>query len=367
MKRILVFLAALLGLTLLLAIGVAAEEQTATFYNGTATVHTEQVEGGTITLPDPPATGAKKFVGWVLQNGEQRTLYAAGTTLTALPSGNLRFEAFTVSLQTLKGAAVSLTAESSLRFDGALAKEELDALVALVGANGVQFGMLIAPYKNVSASTFTQAADIDGLLVRTASAPLYTNERYAVFGGRTDAIPDEAILEKYAARAFLTVQANGETITVYASYSPADHARSVHGISAAAFEDRSSKATATHANLTAAGCYSRYNDTQLALLKGRLDKVVCVGSVTGTDVENKYSKDNFTFIAYDKNHYVSPYTVKEILRDATSITYVVVGKDGGNHQNLTAYFLEGSYRAPDRANEWKEDGLYITVSTATGK
>ena len=367
MKRFLVFFAAVLGLALLLAIGIAAEEQTATFYNGTATVTTEQVSNGTLTLPAAPTVGTKKFIGWTLVQGEQRTLYPAGATLGTLPGGDLRFEAFAISLQTLKGAAVSLTSESTLRFDGALDRADYDALLALVGADNFRYGVLIAPYKSVGAKSIELNAPIDGLLVRTASAPLYTNEQYAVFGGRTDVIPDAAILEKYAARAFVSVQLGGTVVTVYGGYNPADHARSVHGISAAAFEDRTSSATTTHQSQTEAGCYSRYSATQLTLLRTRLDKVVCVGSITGTDVENKYSKDNFTFIAYDPNHYASPYVVKEILREATSITYVVVGKDGGDHQNLTAYFLEGSYRAPDRANEWKEDGLYITVSTTTGR
>ena len=367
MKRIFALLLMTVGLALCFVIGVGAEERTATFYNGSTVLEEVSITGDSMTLPAAISVGEKRFVGWTLVNGSEKTLYAAGSTISIPTTGDLRFEVCSIELRTLTGAAVSTDGTATLRFDGLLNLADYNALVALAGAENVSYGLLIAPYGSASGSSITHAADITGLLDRRAEDFMYTTSRYGIFGGRTESIPDAAILEKYTARAYLTVKIGGVDTTVYAVYHAVDHSRSVHGVSAAAFEDRASNSNSTYSQKTEAECYSRYTAAQLTLLKGRLDKVVCVGSITGTQVENKYSMDNFTFIAYHPDHYVSPYTVKEIRQNGSLVTYVVVAKEGADHNNVCAYFLEGSYRAPDRENEWKADGIYITVSNSAAQ
>ncbi|MBE6702101.1 MAG: hypothetical protein E7585_01650 [Ruminococcaceae bacterium] len=370
MKRFFALFAMLVGLTLLFAISAGAEDRTATFYSGNTLVDSQPVTNDTLTLPSAMNIGEKKFVGWTCVNGNSKTLYAADSTISVPRGGDLRFEAFGIELRTLTGAAVSTDGNAALRFDGILGFDDYAALVALVGESNISYGVLIAPYNKASGKTITHTASIEGLLVREAQDFFYTTARYCVFGGRTDSIADAAILEKYTARVFLTVKIDSTPITLYANYDAVNHSRSVHAVSAAAFEDRSSYSNSVYDKKTEAGCYSRFTAEQLSLLKTRLDKVVCVGSVTGTEVESKYSMDNFTFLSFHPDHYVSPYEVKEILRQDNGydsiITYVVVAKEGADHNHVAAYFVEGSYRAPDRATEWKADGIYISVSTATG-
>ena len=370
MKRLLTLLVAALGLTLLFAIGVAAEERTAAFYNGNTLLEERSFSDDTLTLPDAISVGAKRFVGWTLTNGEEKTLYAAGSTVAVPDAGDLRFEVCSIDLRTMTGAAVSITENATLRFDGVLNAQDRSALISLVGEDNLSLGVLIAPYKNVGSTPLTPDAPIEGLLNRSVDSFLYTTAKYCIFGGKTESIPDAAILEKYTARVYLNVKIGEETVTVYAAYNAVDHSRSVHGVSAAAFEDRSSLKGGAYTQKTEAGCYSRYTAEQLSLLRDRLDKVVCVGSVTGTEVEDKYSMDNFTFIPYHPDHYSSPYRVKEILQESngheTVLTYVIVATGDADHNNVCAYFLEGSYRAPDRTSEWREDGIYISVSASTG-
>lgn len=370
MKRLLTLLVAAFGLTLLFAIGISAEERTATFYNGNTKLEEKSFSGDSLTLPNQVGVGAKRFVGWTLVNGNEKTLYVAGSTISVPEAGDLRFEVCSIDLRTMTGAAVSTTGDAVLRFDGVLNSEDLNALTALVGADNISIGILIAPYKSVGSTPITLDASIDGLLNRTSTGFLYTTARYRVFGGKTESIPDNDILEKYTARAYMSINVGGETVTVYAAYNAVDHSRSVHGVSAAAFEDRASIKGGAYTQKTDAGCYSRYTSAQLSLLRDRLDKVVCVGSITSTEVEQKYSLDNFTFISYHPDHYTSPYRVKEILQQdngyETILTYVIVATGNADHNDVCAYFLEGSYRAPNRALEWREDGIYISTSTSTG-
>lgn len=361
MKRFLVLLILTLGAIFLLALGVSAESREAVFYDNGSVVERLELDGdGSVTLPAGPDMGAKKFVGWIVSvNGAER-LCAAGERFTdAAGSGELAFQALGVELKTLTGAAVTYASPTQLRFDGAVALADYNRLVALLGADRVRCGVLIAPYMASNAEAFDHSSGFEGLLDRPADGFLHSTDTLGVFGGKTDEIGGEQLLEKYCGRAYLSVTIDGKTHTVYADYSLEDHVRNAHGVSACAFEDRSANATAAHANLTADGCYSPYTAQQLDALRARLDQVVYISIMGSGEVLGKYSKDNFTFYDFNDAHYVSPYRVDRMIAEAGYDIYVIVGKDGADFNTVTAYFIGGSYAPPSRAEEWKSDGIYI--------
>lgn len=361
MKRFLVFFILTFGVILLLSLGVSAKARQAVFYNGSSVEARMPIdEEGGVTLPEGPDMGAKKFVGWVLSDNDTECLYAAGDRFTA--GGDPVFHALGVEIETLTGAAVSYSAPTKLRFDGAVSLADYNRLVSLLGADQVKYGVLIAPYMASNAEAFDHSSSFDGLLDRSATAFWHSTDTLGIFGGKTDEIGGEQLLEKYCGRAYLSVTIDGKTHTVYADYSLEDHVRNAHGVSACAFEDRSATATAVYANVTADGCYSPYTEQQLSALRGRLDQVVYVSIDDG--VMSKYSTDNINFHDFNTAHYVSPYQLDRVIADDRSNPtgydiYVVVGKDGADFNTVTAYFIGGSYAPPNRAEEWKSDGIYI--------
>ena len=358
MKR---FLATLLLIALFLpalCVGVSAAAPRVTFRVGQTEISQSTVPtNNRIRLPEAPTAhlGSRTFIGWATQEG----LYPAGAVYIHTPDTDIVFEAISVDLQTMRGAAVSLTGAPTLRFDGAIDRAGYDRLLELVGASNVTCGVLVALYKEVYGGTrvFTHDADptiAPSLRDRVATAFSFSTEPHRFFSGRTDAVGDSAILEKYAGRAYLTVtMSNGTAYTYYAAFDPDQHARTVHGVSAFAFEDRDLS--------TPDGRYSAAN---MQALRARLDRVVNVDQTTGA-VCNEYSHNNIDFLTY--RYYTSPYRVSEIREDFPANgkeTYVIVGRDGGDFRNITAYFMGGSYRQ-SKGNECNSDGYYITVNSYT--
>lgn len=374
MKRFLILLAALVGLTLLLTLGTAAEELPVTFHLGGTQVGTATTQSdGSLTLPNGPTMGARQFIGWV-QKADDGTeaLHAAGSVYTAAPGTTaLRFEAFGIELRTLRGAAVNTSAPYTLRFDGVLGADDHARLLSLLGAENVSFGMLIAPYNGPSA--FNHDSAPEGTLDRVATAFAYTTEKFGVFTGYTAPLENEALVDRYCGRAYLTVNVGGTVKTLYAPYNLNDHMRNVHGVSAAAYDDRVATSTAFYAHSTSEG-YSPYTAAQLDHLRARLDKVVYIHpdlSGTGTDascIRAKYTMDHFTYFDFENTGYTSPYTLRgaPLINDPVGYnTYVVIAKDGADIRNVYAYYIGGSYRVPDRDLEWREDGIYVSIPHAS--
>ena len=373
MKRFLWLLLLLAGFAICFTVSAAAESGTAVFYDGETQVSSvPRNADGSVLLAGAPDTGARKFICWVLKEADgSETLHLADTPYTGTAEGDLRFDALTVSLRTLGGAAVSCNAPAILRFDGAIPKSDYQRLLSLAGADHISFGMLIAPYRGTGGKVFDKSNAPQGTLDRAGVPFLYTTDDWCVFSGKSDEIADSALLEKYCARAYLTVCVEGQYLTVYADYQTESHTRSAHGVTAAAFMDRATNATGTHAHQTDAGCYSPYDGTTLAALRTRLDKVVYISILDEGSVQNKYSRDHYTFFTYDcrgedgqiiHNAYSSPYKVERVIRNepAGYDTYVITALDGADFNHVSAYYIGGSYRAPDRA-EWREDGIYIAV------
>ena len=372
MKRFLLLLALLTVLAACLVLTASAQGGTATFYhNGTAVASVPRGSDGTVVLPSAPDTGTRKFIGWVVKDASgNEALHAAGAAYNGA-AGDLRFDALTVELYTAGGAAVSYNEPSILRFDGIIPMADHQRLVSLAGVNNVSFGMLIAPYSGTNGKAFDRASAPLGTLDRETTAFLYTTEEWGVFSGKSNEIANSALLEKYCGRAYLTVRIGSTAVTVYADYDTAKHTRSVYGVTAAAFMERAGTASTAYPHLTDAGCYSRYDGTQLSALRGRLDRVVYVSVLDEGSVQSKYSCDNYTFHTFDclsengkpiHTLYTSPYKVERVIRnDPTGHdTYVITGKDGADFRTVTAYYIGGSYRAPS-PSEWREDGIYISV------
>ncbi len=377
MKRFFLLLALMAGLAACFMLSAAAESGTATFYNGDSVVKSVQRNSdGSLMLPAAPDTGARKFVCWVLKGTDgSESLHAAGTVFGGA-AGDLRFEALTVELYTMDGAAVSYTAPNFLRFDGAIRLTDHQRLLSLAGADNVSLGMLIAPAGACNGSIFTRKTAPAGTLDRKAADFLYSTRDWGVFAGKTEEIADGALLEKYCARAYLCVRIGNTEVVVHADYNETKHTRSAYGVNAAAFMDRAGSATGTHPHLTAAGCYSRYEEAQLSQLRARLDKVIYVSILEDGSVQSKYSLDNYTFHTFEckgENNevlhslYTSPYRVERMLANTPvgCDTYVITGVNGADFNTVTAYFIGGSYRAPD-PSEWREDGIYIAVEQPLG-
>ena len=375
MKRILTALLFVLGLTVLLTLSASAESQTATFYNGDTVFTTATADDtGSLTLPAGPK-GSRQFVGWAVMSAAGEVLFPAGTTLE-LPEGESIFTAVTVDLRTLTGAAVSIGSPTTLRFDGALGAADHDRLCALVGADKITAGLLIAPtteiYGAQSDSTgFMHGCEADGLLDRVSS--LRSAGGYRVFSGRTAEITDELLLESFSARAYLTVSTPEGDVTVYAEYVPENHDRMAHFVTAKAYEDRTETRTGGHVYTTAEAPehYAFYPESALAQLKTRLDKVISVSQwnsetqAVDVRVVSEYAKNIYGgFTAFQ--FYVSPYRVDRVLEDSPAgfDTVVIVAKDGADHNNVSVYFIGHSYRPP-QASEWKADGIYLAVRNQT--
>jgi hypothetical protein len=370
MKRLLTALLFVLGLTVLFTVTVAAEDSTATFYNGdNVYVTVTATSDGTVTLPG--CTVAKGFVGWAYETADGHRLLPAGTTLSI--TGDTAFRAVCADLRTLTGAAVSVGSPTTLRFDGALSVKDYQRLTELVGADNVSVGLLISPTTSVYAAAsdstkFQKDCGAAGLLDRSASIA-YTTAACAVFSGRTDPIPDDMLLESYSARAYLTVTTTEGEITIYADYVPEKHDRMAHFVTAMAFEDRTEKPKDDHVYTTPAVTdhYALYPTGALNELEKRLDKVISVSGGWDTDpiVANEYAQSmfgNFTEFLF----YTSPYRVDRVLTDqpAGFDTYVIVAKEGADFNHIKVYFVGHSYRPP-KAEEWKADGLYISVRNIT--
>ena len=373
MKRIFLLLVLLLALTACFALSAAAETGTATFMNGdSVAASVPRNHDGSFMLPAAPDTGARQFVCWVLKDESgKESLHMAGSVFGGEPTGNLRFEALTVEMHTAPGAAVSYTAPNLMRFDGGIRLSDHQRLLSLAGVGNVSLGVLIAPYRSCDGKTISHAEELKGVMDRVSADFLYTNDVWGVFSGCTDEIPDSALLEKYCARAYLTVRIGGHVVTVYADHDEQNNTRSVYGVNAAAFMDRAGSANAAHPHQTDAGCFSRYDGAQLSHLRARLNKVVYVSVMDEGSIQSKYSLDNYTFFTFEckdedgnaiHSLYTSPYKVDRMIANSPAgyDTYVVTGQNGADFHTVTAYFVGGSYRAPDPA-EWKEDGIYISV------
>ena len=344
----------------------AESKPQASFYDGDTLILTlDLTEQSLFSMPENP-TGAESMIGWELE-GENRFL-GFGDSFDASGVGkDLVFRTVHARIATKTEVLPSLD-DSTLLFGGTVNADDYRRLVSLFGAQNVEVGLLIAPYQNVTGGDrrFTLDCGAEGLLVRPVTPTVNDGQTGCDLLGKTDPIADGEILEKYAARAYIKLTANGSQTTLYAPYYPLEHTCSLYGASALAFEDLTVAADAKHKHAvqTAKGTrYSAYTAAERELLRARLDRVVHV-STSASGLVDRYSRNNVDF--YYFQYYTSPYRVKYVIPNTEKgeRTYVIVGRDEADFNTVTAYFIDDSYRAP-RAEEWQEDGIYITVESKT--
>lgn len=339
----------------------SAESKKATFYTGdTVYAETATDEQGLLTMPGAPQTGDAVFVGWVLEkeNGEKH-LFAPGAAFRA-ESGNtaLTFRAFSVDLHTLTGAAAGLTLPYSLRFDAALSGSDYRTLVSLVGAENITLGLLTAPYEKIigKGENFTPAGGADFITVSPATLT-GTSGKTLLFSARVEGISEKQLLDKFAARGYLTVRfEDGTTTTVLAPFRNTDHARSVHAVLAAAFEDVKDNADATHTAEFEYGDamhFSPYTAAERDFMEAGLDHVISVDTLFENNREQvsiaqEYSMDGIRFQPF--RYYSSPYIVVSVTYEERIATVSVRATGGANIRDVTTYYLGGSYSSAHPGN-----------------
>ena len=358
-KEIFCFAIWLFLLLFLCILSVGAETTDVVFSSEGQEISRVQVSAGQpFTLPEAVVSEKGLFLGWAADLGEGTALYADNATLT-LPNTaeRVQFSAFFLDLRTMNGAAVSLKPPYSLRFDLSVPQSELSTLRALRGVSKIQFGLLTAPADRLRANgvDFTLEKG-DALTVHEAKTPTFRTETIECYSARVHLGSEKELLERTAARAFLTVVLEtGETRTVYAPYSAADHVRTAHGVLAAAYEDveeQQSKAypyplksAAVKSTEDIFPFFSPYRETERETIREGLDRVISVHTPAKKGemyaVENVYSKNQLTFLPF--RFYHSPYEVKAVRESGAEITVEIVGKSGGDVTRISSFYLGGSY------------------------
>ena len=360
-RKLLIFMLFLITCMGILVLAASAESKKATFYTGdTLYLDTTTDGNGAMAIPAAPGEIEETFIGWVLERetGEKR-LFAPGAAFRDEGgSATLVFRALMVNLSTLTGAAAGLSLPYSLRFDGALSGEDYRALVSLVGAENVTVGLLTAPYEKIIGKgknfNLTDGADF---VTQNPAQIGNTAEKTLLFSARVGGISEKQLLDKFAARGYLTVRfEDGTTRTVLASFRNADHARSVHAVLAAAFEDAKGSADAKYAVGFETGdgkAFSPYTAEERGFLENGLDHVISVATVyeddrTQVKVESEYSIDGIRFTAF--RYYSSPYTVDGVSYEEQTATVRIKAIGGANVRDITTYYIGGSYSSSNPGN-----------------
>ena len=360
-RKILIFMLFLITCMGILVLAASAESKKVTFYMGdTLYLDTTTDGNGAMAIPAAPGETGETFIGWVLERetGEKR-LFAPGAAFRdESGSATLVFRALTVDLSTLTGAAAGLTLPYSLRFDAALSGSDYRTLVSLVGAENITLGLLTAPYEKIigKGENFTPAGGADFITVSPATLT-GTSGKTLLFSARVEGISEKQLLDKFAARGYLTVRfEDGTTTTVLATFRNTDHARSVHAVLAAAFEDVKDNADATHTAEFEYGDamhFSPYTAAERDFMEAGLDHVISVDTLFENDREQvsiaqEYSMDGIRFQPF--SYYSSPYIVVSVTYEERIATVSVRATGGANIRDVTTYYLGGSYSSAHPGN-----------------
>jgi len=369
----LLFLIACMGILMLCA---SAESKSATFLVGDTVVFTDTTdERGAMPLPGAPDTDTGVFVGWVLEAEGGGRLYAPGAAFRDEGTQSaLTFRALTVRLNTLTGAAAGLSLPYSLRFDATLAGEDYRTLLSLAGAENVTVGILTAPYEKIigKGENFNPEDGKDFVTLH-AAAPGDTTAETLFFSARVGGISEKGLLNKFAARAFVSVRfADGTERVATAPFVNGDHARSVHAVLSAALEDAADRAGGRYTDpfsFEDASFYSPYSAKERSFLQNAMDCVISV-QLPVEDGEkirivSEYSPDGIHFKPF--RFYTSPYTVSKVNYGEKTATVTVTAKGGANVRDIATYYLGGSYSSAHPDNLFVSgDEVTFTFRTDTG-
>lgn len=360
-RKTLLFLLFLITCMGIFALCASAESRSATFFVGDTVFRTDTTdERGAMPMPGEPDTGTRVFVGWIYeaQGGAKRLFAPRAAFRDDSTTGALTFRAFSVELQTLTGAAAGLTLPYSLRFDATLAGEDYRTLLALVGAENITMGLLTAPYEKIigKGENFNPANGGDFVTAHPAAAPEGETAENLLFSARVGGISAEMLLDKFAARAFLTIRfEDGSTRTVLAPFVNKDHARSVHAVLCAALEDVAREESARYAVAFAwegETCYSPYTAKERGFLENAADCVISVQLPVEEGekicIVSEYSLDGVNFKPFW--YYTSPYTVAEVSFSEKTATVTITALGGAGVGDITTYYLGGSYSSSHPGN-----------------
>ncbi len=308
MKRTRLSLTALLlvAVLCLAAVPVSAADglHTATFTVGDQVVSKSTIVDGAVYLASEPNIAAG-FVGWTATVGDETIFLPAGARCTGL-SADVTFTAVTVNFDTDTGCSVRLRDDKvGLRFTSTVATKDYDNLVALLGGTDkISFGTYIVPgvYVTEAGGFFTLEALAAKGHNKYIDVPAYgffskTDTTFTIAGSVTNILKDNYTLE-YSGVGYMKVTfSNGATKTVYAAFNQTENTRSILKTVLGAYNDRDE----SYGNLvleSTGSTHSPYTNTELALCRAFLDRVVMVGH------DSKYN-----YFVLPTGYYVSPWKI----------------------------------------------------------
>lgn len=359
-KRNIAVLSLLLAFVMCLgAIPVGAAEATATFVVDGLTVATAPVSGGRVTLASTPSI-AKGFVGWTATVNGETVLLPAGAVCTGVTE-NVTFTAVTVSFVTDEGCSVRLRDEQvALRFTSTIARADYDRLVTLAGGAGnIAFGTYIVPAKYVSSAQgrftienlaskgYTKYVDVP------AGAFYAITDTTATIAGSVGNIRKDNYTMEYSGVGYMKVTyTNGTTSTIYAEFNQIKNSRNILKTVLAAYNDRDVE----YDNLVIEGndsTHSPYTNTELALCRAFLDKVVMV----------KHN-EKYEYFAFPAGYYKSPWKITYTSDQYGRSTISATPPAGQTADMAMGVYLDGlrivKYRIESGVLKF-EHSSYITV------
>ncbi len=283
-KRSLLLFLLVLSLCLC-AFPAAADDgvQIASFMVDDRRVSTALITNGSVTLVNAPGTVAG-FCGWQgVVNGETVFL-PAGAVCTGI-TGDVTFHAVSASFVTNTGCSVRLRDNQvALRFTSTIKTADYEALAAILGGKDkIAFGTYIVPARYVTdaSGVFTLealAAKGRTQYIDVRAGGFYdTTETTSTIAGSVGNILKGNYTMEYTGIGYMKLTYTDGTVgTVYAAYNQSDNSRSILTTVLDAYNDRNE----SYDNLVVesiGSTHSPYTNTQLALMRDFLDKVVLVG------------------------------------------------------------------------------------------
>lgn len=304
LKMLPVLLALVLCLT---AIPVAADDgvNTVTFMAAGEVYHTTVSMDGTVTLASAPAVVAG-FMGWHAEIDGTTVFLPAGAEYTGI-SRDVVFEPVTVGFKTNEGCSVRLRDNDvALRFTSTVQRADYENLVSLLGARDkIAFGTYIVPEDYVvnADGRFTlEALEAVGHYkhVDVPATGFYktTSDELTIAGSVSNIRRGNYTMEYTGIGYMKLTYSNGTEKTYYADYNHSKNSASILRTVLAAYNDRDE----SYGNLImeeTGATHSPYTDTQLALCRAFMDKVVMVG------MNGKYD-----YFPYVKGYYTSPWGIE---------------------------------------------------------
>ena len=325
----------------------------ATFlYEGKNIAPTARIIEGEVTLPAAPKTIAG-FCGWYAKVDGQTHFYPGGTVVTGL-SGDIDFEAVTVSFATNPGAQVRLYEGGvALRFTSTIVTADYDELAEILGGKDkITFGTYIVPERYVTETKGVFTLEALAKKYRTRHVDVVAGGFYAqsettstIAGSIYGFLKDNYTLSYTAVGYMKLTYSNGTVGTVYAQYNQTANSCNLLGTVLETHDDRDE----SYPNLVVealGSTHSKYTADELAVMRAFLDEVVMV------KFDAKYN-----YFALSTNYYTSPWSIT-FSTDENEINYIYAEPPAGKTLNdAKGIYLDGQSISLKRAQ--KRDGKLV--------